>query len=202
VAATDSSDGAQTVFALGARVCELEPAAERWHEVEEKLPLEITFYGVATMEIPSVNVTQQRALQIGVRFSRDHRHFKVIAFPAFTTATFDTPFGQSTTTVSLAHGGSGTFDPQTGRMELQVTLHLDQSLDIPFIEEDTDVALTLTTDNAKPVMQGELFAEAGLSAQSRLMAQGGLNPLNGKACRVTIAGYFVAPATLLRAAAL
>jgi hypothetical protein len=202
LSATDAALGAQKVFALGAKVSELESATEQWRELDDKLPLEITFYGVATMEIPSVNVTQQRAMHIGVRFSRDHRHFKVISFPSFTTAAFDTPFGKSTTTVSMSEGGSGTFDPATGRMELQVKLHFDQSLDVPFVQEDADVSLTLTTDAAKPVTQGPLFAEAGLTAQSRLMAQGGLNPLNGKACRVSIAGYFVAPATLLTTATL
>ena len=200
VSAIDSAPGAHSVFALGERVMELAPGAQVWRELEMRLPLEITFYGVATLVIPSAQVTQQRAVAIGVRFSRDHQRLRVTSFPAFTTASFDTPLGKSTTTVSLTSGGEGTFDPQTGRLQLQVTLHFDQSLDLPLLQEDADLNLTLTSDQAKPLSQGEMFAEVGVTAQSRFTAPGGFNPLAGKPCQISISGYFVAPATLLRAA--
>ena len=196
-AARVAAGAGPALFALGERVSELEPGAQRWRALDEKLPLELTFYGIATLQIPSVDVVQQRALQIGVRFSRDHKRVRVVSFPAFTTAGFDTPFGRSTTTVSLTTGGTGSFDPDTGRMALQVTLHFDQSLDVPLLEEDADVTLQLSTDGVRPLTQGPMFAEAGLSAEAQLQTRG-LNPLAGKRCQVSIAGYFVAPASLLR----
>ena len=174
--------------------------SRRWRELDDKLPLELTFYGTATVALPAVSVVQRQALQIAVRFSPDHRRVSVVAFPSFTTTTFNTPFGKNTTTVSLKSGGQGSFDPVTGRVSLQVTLHFDQSLDVPLIEEDTDVALDLTTDGKRPLEQGQYFAEAELAGESRLKAQG-VSPLDGMACQVSVAGYFVAPAALLRAAA-
>ena len=201
VAAGDALGGAQAVFALGSRLSELRPEAQGWRELSDALPLELTFYGVATVSLPDVNVTQRQALQIGVRFSTDHRRVSVVAFPSFTTSAFDTPFGKNTTTVSLASRGTGNFDPTTGRVSLQVKLHLDQSLDVPLIEEDADVALNLTTDAARPLAQGQWFAETELSGAGRLAVRKGLSPLNGMLCKVSVSGYFIAPAALLLSAA-
>jgi hypothetical protein len=199
VAAADALGGAQPVFALGAHVSELEPQARRWRELNDRLPLELTFNGVATVSIPALNVVQKQRLQIGVRFSADHRRVTVIDFPKFTTKAFGTPFGQNKTTVSLASGGTGSFDPSTGRVQLQVTLHLDQSLDVPLIQEDTDVSLSLTTDNARTLTQGQLFAETELAATGPLTVSKGMSPLAGMLCKVSVSGYFIAPASLLLA---
>lgn len=197
LAAPDHVSGAQPVFALGTRLTELDPQTQRWQTLNDKLPLELTFYGVATVALPALNIVQKQALQIGVRFSTDHRRVTVIDFPQFTTKPFKTPFGTNRTTVSLASARPGTFDPETGRVELQVTLHLDQSLDVPFIEEDTDVTLTLTTDGAKPLSQGRLFAETELVGTGPLVARNGMSPLAGMQCQVTATGYFTTPASLL-----
>ncbi|HTU58583.1 MAG TPA: hypothetical protein VMF89_09115 [Polyangiales bacterium] len=199
VAAADFLGGSQTVFALGTRVSELDPKSQCWRNLNDKLPLELTFYGTATVSLPALSVVQKQALQIGVRFSPDHRHVTVIDFPKFTTKSFTTPFGTNQTTVSLASARAGSFDPKTGRVELQVTLHLDQSLDVPFIEEDSDVTLTLTTDGARPLAQGQYFAETEMLGAGPLKVRDGVSPLAGMLCKVSVAGHFVAPATLLLA---
>lgn len=199
VAASDVLGAAQPVFALGARMSELDPKSQRWRELNVRLPLELTFYGVATVSLPALNVVQKQALQIGVRFSADHRRVSVIDFPTFTTSAFATPFGKNRTTVSLASGGTGSFDPATGRVELLVTLHLDQSLDVPLIQEDTDVTLTLTTDAARPLAQGQYFAETEMLGAGPLVVREGMSPLAGMTCKVSVAGHFVAPANLLLA---
>ena|GEM_PF-4404248 len=199
IAAADLLGGTQPVFALGKQITELEPTSQRWRELNDKLPLELTFYGTATVSLPALSVVQKQALQIGVRFSPDHRRVTVIDFPKFTTTAFSTPFGTNQTTVSLASARAGSFDPKTGRVELQVTLHLDQSLDVPFIEEDSDVTLTLTTDGARPLAQGQYFAETEMLGAGPLQVRDGVSPLAGMLCTVSVAGHFVAPATLLLA---
>jgi hypothetical protein len=198
IAAADALGGTQPVFALGAHLTELDPKSQRWRELNDKLPLELTFNGTATVSLPAINVVQKQVLQIGVRFSPDLRRVTVIDFPKFTTKAFSTPFGRNQTTVSLASGGTGTFDPSTGRVQLHVTLHLDQSLDVPLIQEDTDVTLTLSTDGAKPLAQGQYFAETELAGGGPLVVRQGISPLAGMACNVSVTGYFVAPASLLR----
>jgi len=202
IAAGDALGTPAALFALGARVSELEPRTQHWRELSDELPLELTFYGTATVSLPALSVVQRQHLHIGVRFSADHRHISVITFPSFTTQAFNTPFGKNKTTVSLAAGGSGSFDPSTGRVSLQVTLHFDQSLDVPLIQEDTDVALTLTTDGSKPLAQGQFFAETELSGAGPLRVPQGVSPLAGMTCNVSVAGYFVAPAALLRTSTL
>jgi hypothetical protein len=197
IAAADLLGGAQPVFALGARITELDPHSQQWRAVNDKLPLELTFYGVATVALPALNVVQKQALQIGVRFSTDHRRVTIIDFPKFTTKPFSTPFGTNQTTVSLASARPGTFDPNTGRVELQVTLHLDQSLDVPLVQEDTDLTITLTTDGAKPLTQGQYFAETELTGAGPLRVREGMSPLAGMLCKVSATGHFVAPASLL-----
>jgi hypothetical protein len=191
--------GSQPVFALGTQITELDPKSQRWRALDDKLPLELTFYGTATVSLPALSVVQKQALQIGVRFSPDHRRVTVIDFPKFTTKAFSTPFGTNQTTVSLASARAGSFDPKTGRVELQVTLHLDQSLDVPLIEEDSDVTLTLTTDGARPLVQGQYFAETEMLGAGPLKVRDGVSPLAGMLCKVSVAGHFVAPAALLLA---
>jgi hypothetical protein len=199
IAAADLLGGSQPVFALGTQIAELDPMSQRWRALDDKLPLELTFYGAATVSLPALGVVQKQALQIGVRFSPDHRRVTVIDFPKFTTKAFSTPFGTNQTTVSLASARGGSFDPKTGRVELQVTLHLDQSLDVPLIEEDSDVTLTLTTDGARPLAQGQYFAETEMLGAGPLKVRDGVSPLAGMLCKVSVAGHFVAPAALLLA---
>ncbi|HET8936137.1 MAG TPA: hypothetical protein VFN67_21985 [Polyangiales bacterium] len=191
------------LFAQNIGVAELQANGSRWQALSpSSLPLDATFVGVATMEIPSLNVTQKKQLRIGVRFSADRRRVQVTAFPAFTTHGFQTPFGKSRTTVSLKSGGSGTFDPETGKLELHVTLHLDQSLDVPIVQEDADVVLTLSTDGdgGQAIGADADLARVGLAASSRFVTGGGLNPLNKKTCRVTIQGWLPLSGQQLRAA--
>jgi hypothetical protein len=188
------------LFALGRGVSELDPASGELRTLAiDNLPLEATFVGMATMEIPSLDVTQRKHVRIGVRFSADRKRVRVTSFPAFTTLAFDTPFGKSQTTVSLKSGGSGTFDPETGKLDLQLTLHLDQSLDVPFVQEDADVALALSSDGERgvPIGRGAGQAQVQLAASSRFVAAG-LSPLDHKTCHVTIAGGFPFPARALR----
>jgi hypothetical protein len=197
VAASSGSSG-NVAYALGTGSELLQQSADRWREVGQGAVLETRFFGVATMEIPSLNVKQTKHIELGVRFSADRRNVAVTSFPAITTKRFSTPFGGSQSTITLVGGGQGSLDPQSGQIQLPVTLHFDQSLDVPLIQEDADVALALTTSGDGARVLDLDSGQVALRAESKFQGRGGINPLNRKSCRVTITGAFVAPGSLLR----
>jgi hypothetical protein len=170
-------------------------AQGRWTELaplelaEPSAPLASTFEGEVRVEIPSLDVSVTRALAFEVRFSADRSALEITRFDPIVTDPFDTPFGSNVSTVTWVGGGSGSFDPGTGRVELPVTLHFDQSLSIPFVNTDVDAKLPLST-----AAQGGAAFDAQ-TGQLTLAASGqftgsGANPLSGSAVRVVLAGRF------------
>lgn len=109
-------------------------------------PLAAIFIGTAT--ITTTNSSAPGPFPAGVRFGLlfdAARSFVTItSFPPIATQPFTTPFGPNVTTVTKTGGGSGSF--ANGNIVMPLTLHFDQSLDLPFIEEDSDLPIGVSTN--------------------------------------------------------
>lgn len=160
-----------------------------WTDVPEAEPLEARFDGDTLVEIPSQDVAESGELDLGVRFSVDRRRVVVVSFPPITTEPFDTPFGSTRSTVSLVGGGDGTFDPESGRMQLPLTLRFDQSLDVPLVNEDVTAQLPLSTEGPGGHALAADSGDIALGAAGTFEGiGGGINPLDGLDVNVSIAG--------------
>jgi hypothetical protein len=159
-----------------------------WQRIDRLAPLDVTFAGEATMSIPELNVSESKAVSLGIRFSVDRRQIEITSFPPIETKRFDTPMGKSRSTVSLASGSTGTFDSSSGRVAVPLTLKFDQSLDVPLVEEDADVALDLRTDAEGGSALDWASGHIVLAADGKFKGRGGVNPLRNKACHVVISG--------------
>jgi hypothetical protein len=159
-----------------------------WKKVNEASPLDTTFAGLATMGIPEFKVSESRDVSLGIRFSVDRRDVQITSFPPIETKSFNTPFGSSKSTVTLIGGGSGTFDPNSGQIAIPITLHFDQSLDVPMVQEDADVSLELKTDAEGGSPLDRASGRITLAANAQFHGSGGVNPLRNKACSVVISG--------------
>lgn len=161
-----------------------------WARVVEASPLETTFEGTAVVSIPDQDVKEDRAIELGIRFDVSRQHVKITSFPAITTESFDTPFGSTRSTVTLASGGEGTFDPASGSLEIDVTLEFDQSLDVPLINEDVRARLALSTAQPGAALDRE-SGQVSLAASATFdSVGGGVNPLAGLDVNVVIKGVF------------
>lgn len=159
-----------------------------WSSVVEASPLQTTFRGKARVQIPDQDVDEDRSIDLGIRFDVARQRVKITSFPSITTDKFDTPFGSSTSTVTLTGGGDGTFDPGSGNMEIPVSLKFDQSLDVPLISEDVRANFTLSTD-ARGAAYDRDTGDITLAASSTLDGiGGGVNPLDGLRVDIEIAG--------------
>jgi hypothetical protein len=108
-------------------------------------------------------------------------NFKEIVSPPF-----QTKLGMNTTTVSLKSGGNGTYKAGTGSMTISLFLFFDQSVDVPIIDEDSTLPLTLTTN---PPGGSVVDAAGNVKLAGTGTFEGGfLGPLNGKTADVTLTG--------------
>jgi hypothetical protein len=153
----------------------------------EPTELESTFDGRVLFEVASLGVSASRHIVIGLRFDADRSHVEISAFPAITTDPFDTPFGSSTSTITLIGGGSGSFDPVSGDMQIPVTLHFDQSLRIPFVNPDVDSSVVLSTASDGGAALASDSGDIALAATGSFSGKG-LNPLDGVGVRFVISG--------------
>lgn len=146
-------------------------------------PLEAVFTGTATITTSNTSAPGPftAAVTIGVIFNAARTFVGITSFPPIPTAPFPTPIGDNVTTVSRSGGGSGTY--AAGTIVLPLVLHLDQSIDLPFVEEDSDLALVLTTTGTggSPV-----DANGSVSLTGTGTFTGGF--LNGSTGTVNIAG--------------
>jgi hypothetical protein len=90
--------------------------------------------------------------------------------------------------VTLAAKSTGTFDSSSGRIAVPLTLKFDQSLDVPMVEEDGDVALDLSTDAEGGSALDWASGRIVLAADGKFTGRGAVNPLRNKACHVVISG--------------
>jgi hypothetical protein len=118
-------------------------------------PLSATFTGTAsiTTTFSQAPGPFTQSVQFGLFFDGFRTFISITGFPAITTAPFSTPFGSNTTTVTKIGGGSGSY--ASGNIVMPITLRFDQSLDLPFFEEDSTLGLVLTTNSpGSPVNAG------------------------------------------------
>ncbi|HET6337114.1 MAG TPA: hypothetical protein VFG30_28010 [Polyangiales bacterium] len=159
-----------------------------WEPVIEASPLETTFKGTAVVSIPDQDVKEDRSIELGIRFDVSRRRVTITSFPPITTESFDTPFGSTTSTVTLTSSSEGTFDPESGALEIPVTLQFDQSLDVPLINEDVRASFALSTAPPGAALDRETGTVA-LAAESTFdSVGGGVNPLAGLDVSVVISG--------------
>jgi hypothetical protein len=156
--------------------------------IVEASPLQTAFRGKARVRIPEQDVDEDRSVELGIRFDVGRQRVKITSFPPITTDRFDTPFGSSTSTVTLTGGGEGTFDPGAGRLEIPVTLQFDQSLDVPLVNEDVRASFNLSTEGSGAAYDRD-SGNVTLAASSTFDGiGGGINPLDGLDVDVEIAG--------------
>jgi hypothetical protein len=160
-----------------------------WTRVVEASPLESRFRGTAALSIPDQDVEDDRDIELAIRFDVSRRQVSLTSFPAITTDPFDTPFGSSRSTVTLVSSAQGRFDPESGSLQIPVTLQFDQSLDVPLINEDARASFDLSTSGlggaAFERESGSLALGDSASFQG---IGGGINPLDGLEVRVVIDG--------------
>lgn len=143
--------------------------------------------GRARLIIPSLDVDQDVPVTIGLRFNVDGT-VEIRSFPAVVTERFDTPFGATTSTISLPRSSVGELQRADGVLRLPVTLRFDQSLDLPIITEDGNLNLDLSSANADGRALDPATGEVSLSAQGTFEGDGSTNPLDGQSCQVIVSG--------------
>ncbi len=83
-----------------------------------------------------------------------HETIRITNFPPVVTPAFEVVISagnvrQNITTVTKIGGGTGTFDPVTGRISIPVTLHFQHSIEAefgPILAGQSDLTVTLTTE--------------------------------------------------------
>ncbi len=187
------SNGELNLLALfGTSISRLRRTVEsgwgEWQAVPEASPQDTTFRGIAYVDIPEQDISEDREITLGIQFSVDRRRVEITDFPPIVTEAFDTPFGSSRSTVTLGGGGAGRFDPSSGTIEVPVTLNFDQSLDVPIVQEDVRADLTLSTSEpGAPFNRDDASVSLAGSGTFEGIG-GGVNPLSGFDVRVVIAG--------------
>ncbi len=112
--------------------------------------LEATFTGEATIttDFGPAQGPFVADIKVGLKFTGSR--VVVTSFPPIQTRTFDTPAGPNKTTVTKVGGGDGSHT--NGSIVLPLTLKFDHSVDLPFVEEDSTLSLTLrTSEPGSPV---------------------------------------------------
>jgi hypothetical protein len=161
-----------------------------WSEprsVLEASPLDSELRGRARLIIPSLDVDEDVPIRIGLRFNVDSS-VVITSFPAVVTERFDTPFGPTTSTISLPSSGVGELRRADGVLRLPVVLRFDQSLDLPIIAEDGTLSLELSSENSGGQLLDQANGEVSLSAEGRFQGDGSTNPLDGQSCQVIVSG--------------
>jgi hypothetical protein len=145
-------------------------------------PLAATFAGTATITTTNASAPGPFAAPITLALILDgaRTFIAITTFAPISTVPFSTPFGSNVTTVSKTGGGQGSY--ANGAIVMPLTLHFDQSLDLPIVDEDSDLALVLRTDPpGSPVDAAGAVSLAGSGTFS-----GGF--LGGATGTLTIAG--------------
>ncbi len=114
--------------------------------------LEATFTGKATITTDFGPAQGPFVADIKVELKFTGSKVVVTSFPPIHTRTFATPAGPNKTTVTKIGGGNGDYTNSTGKIVLPMTLKFDHSADLPLVEEDSTLSLTLrTSEPGSPV---------------------------------------------------
>jgi hypothetical protein len=189
---TLAADGRSLDFATAVRG---KPAAgSGWNEWRSdpgpfpRVAREVNFKGKAHVEIPDLDVSESRTVELGMRFDPEKSRATITSFPPLRTKRFHTPFGNSVCTVTMIGGGKGSYDPSTGRIEIPVTLKFDQSLDVPGVTEDTRLEIKLRSDSEGGAPLDPASGHVALAGKGKFTGKGAINPLKNKKCQMRIEG--------------
>jgi len=139
-----------------------------------------TFTGTATMTTthPSASGPFTQSMRLAVSFEDCRARVRITEFPPV-SVTFDTPVGANTTTVTMPSGGAGVLDPDTGRMDVPVTLRFGNSI-VAGGTSFVDMTLSTAPAGGSPLRAGAVT----LAGSGRF--RGGF--LNGQTCTLTVSG--------------
>lgn len=114
---------------------------------------------------------------VDIRFTRNRCGVTITRFPSIKLKTDDIPgLGKVSVTVSRTGGGTGSFHPVSGAMNIPITLHFHYGT---ILVSDDDVTFTLTTGSV-PSGDGERAATGSpLSADDRITLVGSATFRNG-----------------------
>lgn len=158
---------------------------KRIHGIQPPQPLYTSFEGTATFttDFPQAPGTYTGAIECGFFFDGT-RTTVTMTHLYIAPVTFSTPFGNNILSINKIGGGNGIYSKQTGDLVVGLKLRFDSSLDLPFIEEDSDLSISLSTatPSGSPVTPTGQFAMAGSG-----IFQGG-NFLNGHTGTIVATG--------------
>ena len=132
-------------------------------------------------DVPSAPPLDRYVLRCDIEFSADRERVTLHGFDPLTTPEYSAKVGfvtvTNSTTVHLQSADQGTIT-RDGHVEIPVVLHFDHSVDAPFVEEDSDLAITLSTraegggaldERGKVTLVGEGLFEGGHLAGKRCL---------------------------------
>jgi hypothetical protein len=151
-------------------------------------PLTADFAGACSLEIhdsPSPPPGGEYPLRCRVEFSADRETLTLSDFEPIRTAGYAAKVGPLTVTnstaVHLKSSSRGTLT-RDGHVAIDVVLHFDHSFDAPFVEEDSDLPVTLATrDGGTPL---DAKGDVTLVGTGRFVG----GALDGCRCRLTYRG--------------
>lgn len=110
-------------------------------------PLATDFTGIATLttSFPQASGPFVNSISLSLSFNIARTEVVILGFPPISTDPFDTPVGWNVVTISQIGGGRGSFDLSSGAIGMPLTLFFDNSIDLPFFEEDSRLPLLLGT---------------------------------------------------------
>jgi hypothetical protein len=156
--------------------------------------LSAVFEGTCRLDIPDTPTPPPRdayPLRCGILFSAARDAVSLTDFQTVTTDPYAADLGPlritNTTTVHLRSSREGRMSAD-GHISIDVVLHFDHSFDAPFVEEDSDLPVTLSTKRR---------GGARLDRQGRvtLVGEGRFagGALDGKRCVLTYRGRVSPP---------
>lgn len=144
--------------------------------------LSAVFNGTATMTTSHGNARGpfSQRISLGINAANCRSTLTINQFPAI-TATFPTPVGDNTATLTLIGGGTGSLNPANGRIEIPVRLRLGNT---NAFGGTSTIELTLSTENA----DGMRKASGRVTLTGSGTFRGGF--LDGQTGRFSVTGEF------------
>lgn len=164
-------------------------ARGRQGSASKGIPLAAVFKGRCRLEIPGIPAAalqEAYPLSCDIVFSAARDAVTLVEFDTIRTRAYAAAVGPTTvtnrTTVHLVSAKPGRLT-RDGHFAIPVILHFDHSVDLPFYEEDSDLALTLST---RVPGGSPLDARGSVTLVGEGRFSGG--HLAGRACRLAYEG--------------
>lgn len=139
---------------------------------------------------PRIAGTYSGQTTITVEFSADRSEVRILNFPPL-TASYSTPVGQVTTTVTrIARNGrkTGTFDPSTGKMRMPLDLKFSHSTSVAGSSTASFDLTTATRNEAGFSLSGDRLGQSALGLEMVGVGQFQGGFLKGNDCALKIDG--------------